>query len=140
VTPVLATRAGRKIVLTGVRPLGEPALALEGSRGTGLQWAGITRHPGPAQPLWPGEQVVERLRVQGPVPQDRMARLHPGRVLAVSDLAAPKDRHPVRDFFRHHGRGADIAEAAAQTPGRAGPVFGGVTPEADPRPACGPAA
>ncbi|GAA5068118.1 L,D-transpeptidase [Roseibacterium beibuensis] len=112
VTAVLATRADRKIILMedgrklvessieidDDRPLGEHVLVMQGSRETGLHWTGLTHHPDPEHPLWPEEQVLNRLRVPEAFSQAMMARLHPGLVLVVSDLAATPDRQSGRDF------------------------------------------
>jgi len=112
VTAVLATRADRKIILMedgrklfessieidDDRPLGEHVLVMQGSRETGLHWTGLTHHHDPEHPLWPEEQVLNRLRVPEAFSQAMMARLHPGLVLVVSDLAATPDRQSGRDF------------------------------------------
>jgi hypothetical protein len=112
VTTVLATKQDRKIVLmedgrkllemgielTDDRPLGEHVLVVQGNRDAGLHWTGLTHHPDPAHPLWPEEQVLGRLRVPEEFSQALMARLHPGLVLVVSDLAATPDRQSGRDF------------------------------------------
>ena len=112
VTTVLATREDRRIVLmedgrkvfeTGIeltedRPLGEHVLVLQGNRESGLHWTGLTHHPDPAHPLWPEEQILERLRVPAEFSRLMTARLHPGLVLIASDLAATPDRQSGRDF------------------------------------------
>jgi hypothetical protein len=112
VTTVLATKQDRKIVLMedgrkllemGIEladdsPLGEHVLVVQGNRDAGLHWTGLTHHPDPAHPLWPEEQVLNRLSIPAEFSQALMARLHPGLVLVVSDLAATPDRQSGRDF------------------------------------------
>jgi hypothetical protein len=112
VTTVLATKQDRKIVLMedgrkllemGIEladdsPLGEHVLVVQGNRDTGLHWTGLTHHPDPAHPLWPEEQLLNRLSIPAEFSQALMARLHPGLVLVVSDLAATPDRQSGRDF------------------------------------------
>jgi hypothetical protein len=112
VTTVLATKQDRKIVLmedgrkllemgielTDDRPLGEHVLVVQGNRDTGLHWTGLTHHPDPAHPLWPEEQVLNRLSIPAEFSRALTERLHPGLVLVVSDLAVTPDRQSGRDF------------------------------------------
>lgn len=112
VTSVLATGADRRIVLmedgrnimeaaiefSDDRPLGEHVLIVRGAREGGLHWTGITHHPDPAHPLWPEEQVLNRLRIPSDFARAMSTRLHPGLVLIVSDLAATPDRQSGTDF------------------------------------------
>jgi hypothetical protein len=112
VTSVLATAADRKIVLMengrkvlegsieldDDRPLGEHVLVVQGSREGGLHWTGLTHHPDPNHPLWPEEQVLNRLRVPADFSQEMRQKLHPGLIMIVSDLAATPDRQSGRDF------------------------------------------
>jgi hypothetical protein len=101
---------GRKIAedtieLTDDRPLGEHVLVVEGSRDAGLHWTGLTHHPDPAHPLWPEEQVLQRLRVPSAFSRLMREKLHPGLVMVVSDLAATPDRQSGRDFVIMSGDG-----------------------------------
>lgn len=112
VTAVLATAADRKILLMedgrkvyegsieldDNRALGEHVLVLQGSHDAGLQWTGLTHHPDPAHPLWPEEQVLNRLRVPAEFSTLLAGKLHPGLIMVVSDLAATPDRQSGRDF------------------------------------------
>ncbi|AHM02889.1 hypothetical protein roselon_00444 [Roseibacterium elongatum DSM 19469] len=112
VTAILATREDRKIILMqdgrkvyegsieviDDRPFGEHVLVMQGTRDTGLHWTGLTHHPDPDHPLWPEEQVLNRLRVPAEFSTLLTSRLHPGLVMVVSDLAATPDRQSGRDF------------------------------------------
>jgi hypothetical protein len=119
VTSVLATAADRKIVLmedgrkimestidlSDDRELGEHVLVVQGAREGGLHWTGITHHPDPGHPLWPEEQVLNRLSIPSDFARAMSARLHPGLVLVVSDLAATPDRQSGTDFVIMTGEG-----------------------------------
>jgi hypothetical protein len=119
VTSVLVTGADRKILLMedgrevresaiellDDRPLGEHVLVVQGSREGGLHWTGITHHPDPAHPLWPEDQVLNRLRIPSDFARAMATRLHPGLVLVVSDLAATPDRQSGTDFVIMTGEG-----------------------------------
>ena len=112
VTSVLVTREDRKVVLmedgreiyegrielSDDRELGEHVLVVQGSRDTGLHWTGLTHHPDPEHPLWPEEQVLNRLSVPAEFSALLTAKLHPGLVMIVSDLAATPDRRSGADF------------------------------------------
>ena len=112
VTSVLVTREDRKVVLmedgreiyegridlSDDRELGEHVLVVQGSRDTGLHWTGLTHHPDPEHPLWPEEQVLNRLSVPAEFSALLTAKLHPGLVMIVSDLAATPDRRSGEDF------------------------------------------
>jgi hypothetical protein len=94
---------GRKVLegsieLDDDRPLGEHVLVVQGSREGGLHWTGLTHHPDPNHPLWPEEQVLNRLRVPADFSQEMRQKLHPGLIMIVSDLAATPDRQSGRDF------------------------------------------
>ncbi|MGG7644787.1 L,D-transpeptidase [Rhodovulum sp. YNF3179] len=112
VTTVLATAADRRIVvmedgrevmedeigLVEDGPLGEHVLVLQRRRGKGLGWMGVTHHADPLHPLWPEEQVLNRLRLSSAANRHLAERLHPGMTFVVSDLAATPDRRSGHDF------------------------------------------
>ena len=112
ITTVLATAADRRLVVmedgrevleeeVGILeegPLGEHVLVLQERRGEGLGWMGVTHHPDPLHPLWPEEQVLNRLRLSSAVNRHLSERLHPGLTFVVSDLAATPDRRSGEDF------------------------------------------
>jgi hypothetical protein len=39
------------------------SLSCRATREGGLHWTGLTHHPDPAHPLWPEEQVLNRLSI-----------------------------------------------------------------------------
>ncbi len=112
ITTVLATRADRRLVIMengrdvledeaqfiGDGPIGEHVLVLQSSRQNGLHWTGVTHHSDPSHPLWPEEQVINRLRLSGATSTHLRERLHPGMTLVVSELAATPDRRSGEDF------------------------------------------
>lgn len=112
ITTVLATRADGRIVVmedgreviedeaqfVGDGPVGEHVLVLQSERNGGLHWTGVTHHPDPSHPLWPEEQVLNRLRLASSVNQHLRERLHPGLTFIVSELAATPDRRSGDDF------------------------------------------
>jgi len=113
VTTVIATGADRRIVLIendvvvleseltidGSPELGEHVMTLgaEGPGG-GYVWHGVTHHPDPSQPLRPEAAVMQRLRAPKAFRDAMAARMHPGMVMIVSDLAAGPERRSGRDF------------------------------------------
>ena len=112
ITTVLATGADKRLVImedghevledeftqVGDDALGEHVLVLQASRDEGLHWTGVTHHPDPSHPLWPEEQVLNRLRVPAAFNRHLKDRLHPGMTFVVSDLAATPDRRSGHDF------------------------------------------
>lgn len=121
VTTVLATAADRRLVVmedgqeimedeVGIvedGPLGEHVLVLQERRDRQLGWMGVTHHPDPLHPLWPEEQVLNRLRLSSTVNQHLAERLHPGLTFVVSDLSATPDRRSGQDFVIMTGETLD---------------------------------
>ena len=87
-----------KVEFVGDGPVGEHVLVLQSERNNGLHWAGVTHHPDPTHPLWPEEQVLNRLRLSTEVNAHLMERVHPGMTFVVSELAATPDRKSGEDF------------------------------------------
>ncbi|MAM62446.1 L,D-transpeptidase [uncultured Maritimibacter sp.] len=112
ITTVLATAADRRLIvmedgrevmqeeiaIPDGRPLGEHVLVLKERRDGGLRWMGVTHHPDPTHPLWPEEQVLNRLRMSSRANAHIAERLHPGMTFVVSDLARTPDRRSGEDF------------------------------------------
>ena len=112
ITTVLATSADRRLIvmedgrevmeeqitIAEDGPLGEHVLVLKEARDGHLRWAGVTHHPDPAHPLWPEEQVLNRMRLPKSVADHLSERLHPGLTFVVSDLPPTPDRRSGDDF------------------------------------------
>lgn len=112
ITTVLATSADRRIVVmedgretlrdeiavVDGGPLGEHVLVLKEARNGRLGWMGVTHHPDPTHPLWPEEQVLNRVRLSRSTNAHLRERLHPGLTFVVSDLAATPDMRSGEDF------------------------------------------
>lgn len=112
VTTMLATGADRRVALIengaeimeaelfvkGSNTLGEHVLLLETARDDALHWTGLTHHPDPDWPLKPETAIVDRLSTPKDFHQAVRARLHPGFLLIVSDLAAHPDRRSGSGF------------------------------------------
>ena len=112
ITTILATSADRRmlilntgravmeeeIIIPEEGPFGEHVLVLGQARNGSLGWTGVTHHPDPTHPLWPEEQVLNRLRLPKRVNEHLAERLHPGLTFVVSDLPSTPDRRTGEDF------------------------------------------
>ena len=96
-------------------PLGEHVLVLKEARDGGLGWMGVTHHPEPTHPLWPEEQVLNRLRLPKSVNDHLAERLHPGLTFVVSDLPASPDRRSGSDFVIMTGELLDSPRPKARS-------------------------
>jgi hypothetical protein len=120
---VLATGADRRIALiengaeiteaelavAGDEPLGEHVFVLLGADGGGMRWSGITFHADSAHPLDPDAAVIERLQAGKAFRDALTARMHPGMLFVVSDLAAHPDRQSGADFVIMASDVVDVA-------------------------------
>lgn len=128
ITTVLATAADRRlvvmedgrevlddeIIIPEDGPLGEHVLVLKEKRDGGLGWMGVTHHPDPKHPLWPEEQVLNRIRLSSRANRHLADRLHPGLTFVVSDVAATPDRRSGEDFVIMSGEGLQSTRPEAR--------------------------
>lgn len=109
---VLATGADRRVALIvdgdeiledvlgidGDGPLGEHVLVLREAADGNLVWSGITYHPDGGTLGDPDRAVVPRLQATPSFRAEATARMHPGMLMIVSDLASHPDRQTGADF------------------------------------------
>ena len=89
-----------EIDIDGSRQLGEHVFILKGAADPpqSLVWQGITHHADPGQPLAREEAVLNRLSTSPDLLRKFRERMHPGMILAVSDLPIHPDSRTGRDL------------------------------------------
>ncbi len=112
-TAVISSASSRITVLEDGRDVWSDAIEIQGSRRLGehvfilkgaadqtqaLVWQGITHHADPGQPLAREEALLNRLSLQPDSLRKLRERMHPGMVMAVTDLLLHPDSRSGRDF------------------------------------------
>jgi hypothetical protein len=114
ITTVVASSASRAIILledgreiatgrldiNGSPMLGEHVFILRGAeaQGQALAWQGITHHADPGQPAAREEALLNRLSTSPEFLKQMQARMHPGMVMAVTDLPSHPESRTGADF------------------------------------------
>jgi L,D-transpeptidase catalytic domain len=90
--------AAGKLTIKGSPKLGEHVFTLQGARGNGLAWHGISRHEDPEFPHVREEALITRISADKAFVGKLQQHMHPGMMMIVTDIPAHPDRRSDEDF------------------------------------------